>query len=226
MTTQSRDPCALPSVGRHDWRANRHAAQAGQEKSVVRERAICFASSGLGIAALAWGYRENGDVAVALALLLFGVLWLVAQWRWPRVCGWFSALGLVVTAAAAAAGLILGAPSGWMIAGALGGLLAWDLTDLGRRLRFATEGSPGAQAERATSVPHADWPANRGGLTDDLSTIRRRHLVWLGLAVGAGLLLTTAAMLIPLRFSFAWIVFLTLIAIMGMTRLVSWLYRG
>jgi hypothetical protein len=76
------------------------------------------------------------------------------------------------------------------------------------------------------SVGRHGWPANRGGLTDDLSSIRRRHLVWLGFAVGAGLLLTTAARLIPLHFSFAWTVFLTLIAILGMTRLVSWLYRG
>jgi len=176
-------------------------------------RALCLASSGLGIAALAWGYRENGSVAAALTLLLFGVLWLAAQWRWPRpiprplvgICTgvrvWFSALGLVVVAAAAAAGLLLGAPSGWMVVGASGGLLAWDLTDLDRRLRLADS-------------------------TDDLSTIRRRHLVWLGLAAGIGLLLAAAAMLIPLRFSFALTVFLALAAVLGMTRLVSWLHRG
>jgi|GEM_PF-543595 len=176
-------------------------------------RALCLASSGLGIAALAWGYRENRSVPAALALLLFGVFWLAAQWRWPRpiprpltgigaaVRVWFSALGLVVSAAAAAAGLLLGAPSGWMIVGALGGLLAWDLTDLDQRLRLADS-------------------------TDDLSTIGRRHLAWLGLTAGLGLLLTAAAMLIPLRFSFALTVFLAFAAVLGMTRLVSWLYRG
>jgi hypothetical protein len=88
-----------------------------------------------------------------------------------------------------------------MVVGASGGLLAWDLTDLDRRLRLADS-------------------------TDDLSTIRRRHLVWLGLAAGIGLLLAAAAMLIPLRFSFALTVFLALAAVLGMTRLVSWLHRG
>ena len=186
-------------------------------------RALCLAFIGLGAAALAWGYWQNGVVAAALALLLFGALELVAQWRWPqpvprRLVGtpsfcsgrsdrgtglraWFSALGLVVTAAAAAAGLILGAPSGWMIAGALGGLLAWDLADLDRRLGLADS-------------------------IDDLSTIRRRHLTWLGLTAGTGLLLTSAAMLIPLHFSFALTVFLALAAVLGMARLVSWLHRG
>ncbi len=214
-------------------------------------RALCLAASGLATAALAWGYRENGNMAVALALLLFGVLWLVAQWRWPRpglrplvvpsnanfgVRVWFSALGLVLTAAAAAAGLLLGAPSGWMIVGALGGLLAWDLTDLDRRLRFAapvpdvTRRSPSHAGP--TKIPVRGLAAGDAGLSgdgspaDDVSTIRRRHLAWLGLTAGAGLLLTTAAMLIPLHFSFALTVLLTLAAVLGMTRLVSWLYRG
>jgi len=115
-----------------------------------------------------------------------------------------AAIGLVITAAAAAVGLVFGAPSGLriiLIAAALGGLLAWDLTGLNRRLRLAAA-------------------------SDDLSTIRRHHLVWLGLTIGAGLLLTTAAMLIPLHFSFAWTVFLVLVAILGMAHLVSRLYRG
>ena len=174
---------------------------------------LCLASSGLGIAALAWGYWENGNVVLALAMLLFGGLWVAAQWRWPGpvlrhlvltgtgVRAWFSGLGLVIAAAAAAAGFLLGAPSGWMIAGALGGLLAWDLTDLDRRLGLADT-------------------------ADDLSTIKRRHLTWLGLTAGVSLLLTTAAMLIPLRFSFALTVFLAFAAVLGMTRLVAWLYQG
>jgi hypothetical protein len=112
-----------------------------------------------------------------------------------------AALGLVVTAAAAAAGLMLGAPSGLMIAGALVGLLAWDLTDLGRRLRLAGPG-------------------------DDVPAIRRHHLVWLGLTAGAGLLLTIGALLIPLHFSFGWTALLTLVAILGIARLVSWLFRS
>jgi len=77
-----------------------------------------------------------------------------------------------------------------MIAAALVGLLAWDLADLQGRLRLA-------------------------GPDDDVPTIRRRHLIWLGPTAGAGLLLTAGAMLIPLRFSFGWTVLLTLVAILG-----------
>jgi len=115
-----------------------------------------------------------------------------------------AALGLVITAAAAAVGLILEAPGGLsiiLVAVAVGGLLAWDLTDFSRRLRLA-----------ATS--------------DDLSAIRRHHLVSLGLTVGAGLLLTCATMLIPLHFSFAWTVFLALMAILAMAQLASRHFRG
>ncbi len=115
-----------------------------------------------------------------------------------------AAVGLVVMAAAAAVGLILGAPSSLriiLIAGALGGLLIWDLTDLNRRLRLAAAG-------------------------DDLSTIKRRHLAWLGLAAGAGLLLTGGAMLIPLHVSFGWTVVLALVVILGMARLISWLHQS
>jgi len=115
-----------------------------------------------------------------------------------------AAAGLLVTAAAAAAVLMLEAPAGVriiLIAGALGGLVAWDLAGLSRRLRLAAA-------------------------SDDVSAIRRRHLVWLGLTAGAGLLLTGGAMLIPLHFSFGWTVVLTLVAILGMARLVSWLFRG
>jgi hypothetical protein len=114
------------------------------------------------------------------------------------------ALALVISAVAAAAGLMLEMPSGLritLIAAVLGGLLAWDLTGLNRRLRLAAA-------------------------SDDLSTIRRRHLAWLGLAVGTGLLLSIAAMLIPLHFSFAWTAILALAAILGMAQLVSRLLRG
>ena len=73
-------------------------------------------------------------------------------------------LGLVITAIAAAAGLMLGAPSGWMIFVALAGLLAWDLNGLNRRLSLAAPG-------------------------DGAAAIRSRHLIWLGLTAVAGLLL-------------------------------------
>lgn len=115
-----------------------------------------------------------------------------------------AAVALVALAAAAAAGLMLEAPAGLkilLIAGALGGLLAWDLAGLNRRLKLAAA-------------------------SDDLSAIRRRHLAWLGLAAGTGLLLASGAMLIPVQVSFGWIVVLALVVILGMAKLVSWLHQG
>ncbi len=109
-------------------------------------------------------------------------------------------LGLVITAIAATAGLMLGAPSGWMVVVALAGLLAWDLNSLHRRLSLAAPG-------------------------DGVAAIRSRHLIWLGLTAVAGLLLTAGAMLIPLHFSLAWIAVLAFVAILGMAQLVAWLHH-
>jgi hypothetical protein len=161
-------------------------------------RGLSSACAVLGVAALAWGYAGDGYVIAALALLLSGVVWLVGLWRrWV----WPSAMGLAVTAAAAAAGLGLGVTSGWMIAGAVGGLLAWDLAEFDHRL--------------CSAAP-----------TDDRRALEGRHLAWLSLAVGLGLLLAVAAGLVRLRLSFGWVALLALAGALGTARLASWLRRG
>jgi hypothetical protein len=161
-------------------------------------RVLSSACAGLGIAALAWGYAGDGYAITALALLLFGVVWLVGQWRrWV----WLSTMGSAVTAATAAAGLGLGVTGGWMIAGAVGGLLAWDLAEFDHRL--------------CSAAP-----------TDNRRALEGRHLAWLGLAVGIGLLLAVAAGLIRLRLSFGWAVLLALAGALGTARLASRLRRS
>ena len=102
----------------------------------------------MGVGSLAFAYNDAGYQMLARYLLVFGGLWLFAIWqRWR----WFSAIGIFILVALAGFGLWVELSPGWMIAGALGGLFAWDLTEFMRRLRFAAR-------------------------TDDLPGIQRRHL--------------------------------------------------
>jgi len=147
---------------------------------------------------LAYAYNTAGFVMLARYVLVFAALWLFAGWkRWT----WFSAIVLLLSLALAGFGLWVELSPGWMISGALGGLLAWDLTAFMRRLRFAAR-------------------------TDDLRGLERRHLARLTIVALAGVFLASIAMLVRLEFTFEWVVLLTLIAGLGITQLVSWLRRG
>jgi hypothetical protein len=143
-----------------------------------------LASLLLGTGSLAWGYFERGWAEPAAAMLAVGPLWALAVWRrWT----WFSSLGLVLCVLAAAAGLWLGLAPGWMLAGSVGGLLAWDLTDFARRLRDARAG-------------------------EDLRNLERAHLARLGLVGLLGSLLGTIAMRVSLRLTFEWALLAGLLA--------------
>jgi hypothetical protein len=91
--------------------------------------------------------------------------------------------------------------SAWMLSGTLGALLAWDLTEFMRRLRFAP-------------------------LRDDLRALERRHLARLTIVTVVGLALASIPMLVRLEFTFEWIMLLTLVAALGVTQLVAWLRRS
>ena len=152
----------------------------------------------LGTGSLAFAYADAGFEGLARGLLGFGIFWLYAGWkRWT----WFSSVGILLVLALAGFGMWSEFSPGWMISGALGGLLAWDLSDFMRRLRLAA-------------------PA------DDLRGLERRHLARLTIVALAGAFLSSLAMLVRLEFSFAWGVALTLIAALGVTQLVAWLRRG
>ncbi|RME88379.1 MAG: hypothetical protein D6770_07135 [Anaerolineae bacterium] len=88
----------------------------------------------MGIFSLAWGYSQGGYALFARWVLGFGALWFFAQ---VRRWSWVSTLGLPAFTAAAAYGLWLDLPPSWMLAGALGGLVTWDLGEFLRRLRHA-----------------------------------------------------------------------------------------
>lgn len=165
--------------------------------------AAFLVSISLGVGSLAWGYSGAGFAQVSRGLLLFGALWALAGWRgWT----WFSSLGILSLVALAGFGLWIEIPPGWMISGALGGLLAWDLSDFMRRLRFAAR----------QGIPKQ---------YDELKSLEHRHLARLTVIALAGLLLASMAMLVRLEFTFEWAMLLTLAVILGVTQLAAWLRR-
>lgn len=151
----------------------------------------------LGIGALAWGYWQVGLAWFARWILFFGAVWLFALWqRWR----WFATVGLVFSEAVAALGLwFLNFAPGWMFAGAIGALMAWDLTYFRYRQHFVASEEERRKAER-------------------------RHLVRLSTLALLGFLLASLAMAVKLQFDFQWALLLALVATLGITQLVTW-YR-
>ncbi len=151
----------------------------------------------MGVGSLAWGYSLIGLNGFTVWMLVFGAFWLFAGWqRWP----WFSAIGLLLTVAAAAFGLWYGFSTGWMLAGAIGGLLAWDLSDFRRRSRYALDIS-------------------------DKDELERRHLARVTIVALLGLGLASVSMVVRLEITFEWIMLLTVVAVFGIIQLVNWLLK-
>jgi hypothetical protein len=86
----------------------------------------------LGTGFLARGYNLAGiDIFTPWSVAL-GVVWLVAQYnRWD----WFSAVALILVILAGSLGLWLDFHAGWLIAGSIFSLVAWDLTEFRRQAR-------------------------------------------------------------------------------------------
>ena len=152
----------------------------------------------LGIGSLAFAYSGVGFDGLVRWLLAFGVFWLLAGWqRWT----WVSSVGLILIVALAGIGIWFEISPGWMIAGALGGMMAWDMADFMRRLLFAPR-------------------------SDDLRDLQRRHLTRLFIVAVVGAALASIAMLVRMEFTFTWGVILALLAVLGLTQLGAWLRRG
>jgi len=151
----------------------------------------------MGVGSLAYVYSGTGFDQLVRGLLILGALWLYAgRKRWT----WFSTIALLLSVALAGYGLWVGLSPGWMVAGAIGALLAWDLTEFMRRMDGAFE-------------------------TDDLPGMQRRHLARLTVVALIGLLLASISMLVRLEFTLEWMMLLALVAVLGVTQLVAWLRR-
>lgn len=149
----------------------------------------------LGTGSLAWGYDQVGLSQFTRWIILFGAVWLFAVWqRWR----WFAYIGLVFNFLAAALGLwFLNFTPGWMFAGAIGGLMAWDLTDFRYRLRFAAS-------------------------DEERRIVETRHLVRISLLALLGFGLASAAMVLKLQFNFEWALLLAIVAALGITQIITW----
>ena len=152
----------------------------------------------MGVGSLAFAYSGIGQERLVYGLLALGAFWLYAGWRrWA----WASSGIILILVAAAGYGLWIELSPGWMIAGALGALLAWDLSEFLRRLKVAPK-------------------------TDDLRGMQRRHLARLTIVALTGLLLASISMLVRLEFTLEWMMLLAVVGVLGITQLVAWLRRG
>jgi hypothetical protein len=107
-------------------------------------------------------------------------------------------LGLAFNFLAAALGLwFLNFPPGWMFAGAICGLLAWDLTYFRYRQRFAA-----SDAERRA--------------------VETRHLLRIAVVALLGFALASLAMVAKLQFNFEWAALLTVVAALGLIQIIGW----
>ena len=149
----------------------------------------------MGIGSLAWGYFQVGLPQFARWIAIFGAAWLIAVWqRWR----WFATIGLIFNFVAAALGLwFLNFPPGWMFAGAIGGLLAWDLTYFRYRQHFVAS-------------------------DEERRAMDGRHLVRVSALALLGFLLASLAMAVKLQFNFEWALLMAVVAILGITQLVRW----
>jgi hypothetical protein len=147
----------------------------------------------LAIIALAIGYAQAGMDNYSLWFLLLAAVWLIAHFRkWY----WFSSIALLITIIAAAFGVWNGFPTIWMLLGALGGLLGWDLSDFARRLSYAAP-------------------------MDDTRGMERLHMERVGIVAALGFGLAILSLFVRIhRLAFEVAVGLILLATLGLTRLV------
>ncbi|HSG44367.1 MAG TPA: hypothetical protein VLA72_14555, partial [Anaerolineales bacterium] len=115
----------------------------------------------LSTVSLAYAYWQAGLTDPARWIVLIGIVWLLSHWR--RLY-WVSSLMLFLAVTAAGYGVWSEFPTIWMLLGALGALLGWDLSDFLQRLRFAAP-------------------------TDDIDDLERRHLARVGVVAVIGAVL-------------------------------------
>ncbi|MBM3124868.1 MAG: hypothetical protein FJZ87_07295 [Chloroflexi bacterium] len=151
----------------------------------------------LSVGSLGFGYFDAGSYGVSRWLFVLGLMWLVSQWRrWY----WVSSAALFVIVFMAAFGLWLQMEASWMIAAAAFALFAWDMTEFRRRIRLLV-------------------------LDDELRAMERRHIARVSLVILTGLLLVTLSLLLRLRITFEWGVFLVIVILLSLSQLLAWFRR-
>jgi hypothetical protein len=145
-------------------------------------------------ATLAWGYAQSGFTSFSVWIIVLGLGWLFAiRQRWF----WISSIALLVVTLLAALGLWFGFTPGWLFAGSIFALFAWDMTDFHQRLVLMAK-------------------------NDNTRGLERRHLLRVSLLALAGMTLASITMLLRWQFTFEWGALLVVIILLGLGQLVGW----
>ncbi len=146
---------------------------------------------------LAWGFAQSGFPSFSTWIIIIGLGWLLAIWqRW----NWYSSIALIVFTILSALGLWFGFIPGWLFAGGVFALFAWDMAEF--RLRLVVMAKD-----------------------DDTRGIERRHLARVSLLALVGMALASITMLLRVKFSFEWGVLLVIVTLLGLGQLVGWFRR-
>jgi len=148
-----------------------------------------------GTSSLAWAYGLHGFAAIAGGLIAFGMVWTLSILRrWT----WYTDAALILVTLAAAAGIYLALPFGWMLAGILGALLTYDLSNFSHRLYASAQ-------------------------EQDSRLLEQAHLSRLGMFLIFAISFSSAAVLWQTQISFEWMVIFVLVVVWGLSRLLCWL---
>jgi hypothetical protein len=153
--------------------------------------------AGLAAGALAAGFAFAGWWVWAGAIVVLGALWLLGSWRGAD---WVSPAALAGSVGLATIGLWLGLEAGWMVAGLIAALCAWDLARFASLLR---------KVDRV----------------DEQRARETRHLVRLLLVAVSGAVLVALSLWVELTLPFAVVGLLALLAVWGLGRAVRFLRR-
>jgi len=141
---------------------------------------------------LAFGYGLIPLWSGTMIVVVMGLVWLVGQ---LRRLGWLNDMSFALLIIAAAVGVWWSVPAGWMLAGTVAALAAWDLARFDRRL---------AHVEQITGERQ----------------LRRDHLQRLLLVTGLGLGFGALALSIQFELSLGWAILLGLLAVIGLSRII------
>ena len=144
---------------------------------------------------LAAGYFLAGQNGGVIAALVLAVLWLIGEWRGWR---WAGSIGLFFFALIALVGIWLGVTAVFAILSLVAALLAWDMSSFKRLLAGVS------------------WVRN-----EDL--LERQYRQRLLIVAVTGIILAVLATTVRVTFSFTAALFLGLLAIIGLSRALSFL---
>ena len=155
-------------------------------------RIASFISILLSAGFLAFGFTNAGFVPLGVFILVVGVVWIYAQWREYE---WSSMPGMGLAVVAAASGIMMGVTPGWMFAGVLCSLLAWDLAGYKNRLKLAS-------------------------VENDIPSMERRHFSRLGILAVAAIAVFLLVSFIHLQIGLWWLILLAFVVALGMVQLL------